>query len=196
MYRWLTRIRDLDRAVSEATPPRDVARVQIVDNGWYRGSRERAPYARHWSTIGAPAAGHQNGFYISGIDRANMNCRVLVEQFTCSATCQVWIANPQLLTLTADNPVTPVAIDDDPDVTPVIHEIDIATANLPAATSGIVDQFPGNGATANVGALPMIAHFDTGASTSTTPVMAFLVVNATAAAVFRYTVQWQAMRRG
>lgn len=196
-WEFLRRIRSLDSTLGgEGRPPPDVARVQIVDNGHYRGSRERAPYARHWAQMAAPAAGEHAGFFVQGFDRAGPlgNCAVLIHQVSVGGgPTRFALLDPASLTYSvAPAERTPIIGDNDDEVRCRIFDFNIATAQMPATTvAGVAGSaastFPANGLAAPT-SLPMAMHWLDGAQ------RALMVIFASAATEWSYTVQWQAVR--
>lgn len=156
----------LRRLWSLATPGDPVAEyvsnVNVVNDGAYRGSRERAPFAMHNQLLFAAGAGVHNFVEIGGLDRLaptrNMLHYARFEEGQAGALTGLvqWvIADGAALTTVTRAAATPVFADADPDVTPQIFIGTIATANIPA-TAQIL---PRSNALGRTGATPV---FDAG----------------------------------
>lgn len=135
-----------------------VSNVNIVNEGSYRGTRERAPFAMH-SQLAFPAgAGVHNFMEIGGLDPLGPTQNLLhyarIEEGQAAALTGLiqWvIADGAALTTATRVATTPMFRDSDPDVTPQLFLGTIATANIPA-TAQII---PRSNSLGRTGATPV-----------------------------------------
>lgn len=134
-----------------------VANINVVNDGAYRGSRERAPFAMHNQLLFAAGAGVHNFVEIGGFDQLGPTRNMLhyarfeeAQAGALTGLIQWVIADGAALTTASRAAATPVFVDADPDVTPQIFLGTIATANIPA-TAQIL---PKSNAIGNTAATP------------------------------------------
>src|SRR5262245_4268579 len=192
MFRWLTRIRELDSYESMATPPRDIARVQLVERDNYRGSREFANCASAFGTLPAGAATHMVGIRLDGVDARSGLVLVRLLRFNSSQNITVFVGNPASFTFTEAELVPSFLDQFDTEVRPRIFSIDFLNTNIPAAAaSGVCTQLPGP-SVVSIPPEPEAVFWWPCANTGSNPSL-FLLGN-TAATAMQYIVTWQAVR--
>ena len=132
----------------------DAAYVSVVDDRSYNSSRERAPYAYDWFTIGAAGAGQHNAIIIDGLDGPTgstkpLSCmlhHLFLNSPGVTSGFSIGIVPLSALTLSAGPTArTPLCVDVDPEVAPRIRTATMATANLPAVAAAgmmILQSFP------------------------------------------------------
>lgn len=135
-----------------------VANVNIVNEGAYRGTRERAPFAMHSQLAFGAGAGVHNFMEIRGFDPLGPTQNLLhyarIEEGQVGALTGLvqWvIADGAAITTATRVATTPMFRDSDPDVTPQLFIGTIATANIPA-TAQIL---PRSNALGRTGATPV-----------------------------------------
>lgn len=174
----------------------NVADVRIVQVDSFRTSRERGSCARHFGSIAAPAAGHQNGIRIDAIDGSSASQRtvmVAVHQITISAACTIFLCSRTAVTHTQTEITALASLDPDPLVRPRLFEVDFTTANVPTGPSATIiacqTVFQAYSNFTPPAWLPGAIWFDSSADRS------LYLVNNTAASAIHYTVEWQGIRR-
>lgn len=113
-----------------------VQNVNLVNDGAYRSSRERAPYARHFGLMSAAGAGSHTVLEIRAADSftALPAIALLHHLLAVPSTglLAMQLADPAGLTFASRTLQTPLFRDRDAELTPEVRHCVMTTANLPA----------------------------------------------------------------
>lgn len=153
-FDFLRRFGSLIQQLGGGAWDQDPAYVSLIDDRSYNSSRERAPYAYDWFTIGAAGAGLHNGIVIDGVDGSTGSTKTVrcmlhhlfINSPGVTSGFSIGVVPISAVTL-ASGPTarTPLTVDVDPEVTPRIRTITMTTANLPAVAAAgmmILQSFP------------------------------------------------------